>query len=68
MKKTKTVRLRDIAEKAGVSVNTVSRTLRNNPGVSEATKRTIVQLAEELGYPFASHTGLDHKALAVDRL
>ncbi len=68
IKKTKTVRLRDIAEKAGVSVNTVSRTLRNNPGVSEATKRTIVQLAEELGYPFASQTELDHKALAVDRL
>ncbi|MBD3308016.1 LacI family DNA-binding transcriptional regulator [candidate division KSB3 bacterium] len=47
----KTVRLRDIALKAGVSVNTVSRALRNKPDVSEHTRTTIVRLAEELGYP-----------------
>lgn len=63
--KKKTVRLRDIAEKAGVSVNTVSRTLRNNPGVSEATKATIFQLAQELGYALPSQTVPDNTTPAA---
>lgn len=52
--KRKTVRLQDIAEKVGVSVNTVSRTLRNNAGVSEATKTKIFQAARHLGYDLPS--------------
>ncbi len=48
--KKKNVRLQDVAEKVGVSVNTVSRTLRNNPGVSDATRTVIFQVARELGY------------------
>jgi DNA-binding LacI/PurR family transcriptional regulator len=66
--KKKTVRLRDIATKAGVSVNTVSRTLRNNPGVSEATKATIFQLAEELGYALPPQTVPDNKTPTVGTL
>jgi len=50
--KKETVRLRDIAIKAGVSVNTVSRALRNKPDVSEKTRKAIFRLAEELGYVF----------------
>ncbi len=50
MKEKKSVRLRDIAEKAGVSVNTVSRALRDKPDVGESTKTSIIRLAEELGY------------------
>jgi len=41
---------RIIAERAGVSVMTVSRALNGAEGVSEATKRRIRELAEEIGY------------------
>jgi LacI family transcriptional regulator len=49
-KRRKTVKLRDIAIKAGVSVNTVSRALRHKPDVGEATRKTILNIAKELGY------------------
>ena len=52
----KSVKLRDIAVKAGVSVNTVSRALRNKPDVGEKTRETILRLAEELGYVLPSQT------------
>ncbi len=42
--------LKDIAEKAGVSVRTVSRALRNEGYVGEATRERITQVADELGY------------------
>ena len=54
--KKKTVRLHDIAAKAGVSINTVSRALRNQLYVNEKTKATIFQVAEELGYSFPLQT------------
>ena len=44
------VRLRDIAEKAGVSVMTVSKALRNAKDISVKTKARIQQLALEMGY------------------
>lgn len=52
----KAVKLGDIAAKAGVSVNTVSRALRNKPDVGEKTKETILRLADELGYVLPSQT------------
>jgi DNA-binding LacI/PurR family transcriptional regulator len=42
--------LREIAERAGVSTMTVSRALRGLPKVSEAQRKRILALAEELGY------------------
>ncbi len=48
----KPVRLHDIAAKAGISVNTVSRALRNRSDVSENTRQTVLALAKELGYNF----------------
>jgi LacI family transcriptional regulator len=44
--------LKDIAEKVGVSISTVSRVLNNDDSktVSEATKHKILMTAEELGY------------------
>lgn len=42
--------MRDIAEKAGVSVSAVSLALRNQPRVSEAERRRIQGIAEKLGY------------------
>ena len=50
----KAVKLGDIAAKAGVSVNTVSRALRNKPDVGEQTKELILRLADELGYVLPS--------------
>lgn len=44
------VRLKDIAERAGVSVMTVSKVLRNAPDVSAATKTRIKLLAQQMGY------------------
>src|SRR5438874_1710018 len=42
--------LRDIAEVAGVSVNTVSRALTGKPDVNAETRARVQALAQELGY------------------
>src|SRR5438477_5954032 len=44
------IRLKDIAVRAGVSVMTVSKVLRDAPDVSVATKARVRQLASEMGY------------------
>src|SRR5215216_6262738 len=56
------VRLKDIAARAGVSVMTVSKALRDEPDVSPATKTRIKLLAQQLGYvPDSSAQGLRTK-------
>lgn len=53
------VRLKDIAEKVGVSVMTVSRVLRNSPDISEQTRQKVLKAAWEMGYvPDATARGL----------
>ncbi len=53
------VRLKDIAIRAGVSVMTVSKALRDEKDVSAGTKARIKALAQELGYmPDSSAQGL----------
>jgi LacI family transcriptional regulator len=48
-----------IAEKAGVSIATVSRALNNSPRVSESTRAKILKIMEDVGYqPSASARGL----------
>lgn len=42
--------MRDIAKKAGVSVNTISRALSNRPEISEETKNRILAIAKEMNY------------------
>ena len=44
------VRLKDIAGRAGVSVMTVSKVLRDAPDISAATKSRIRALARQMGY------------------
>src|SRR4051794_3219755 len=44
------VRLKDIAQHAGVSVMTVSKALRDAPDISGATKTRIKGLAQQMGY------------------
>lgn len=53
------VRLKDIAEQAGVSVMTVSKALRDAADVSAATTARIKLLAQQMGYvPDSSAQGL----------
>ena len=45
-------RIKDIAEKSGVSVSAVSRILNNDPTLSASleTKRKVMKVAKKLGY------------------
>ncbi len=45
-----TVRMKDIAADLGVSVVTVSRSLRNRPDIAEATKARILERVKRLNY------------------
>ena len=49
MKKSKPT-LKDLAEKLGLSISTVSRALQDNPNINERTKISVKKLAKELGY------------------
>ena len=40
----------DIAEKADVSIATVSRVLNNQPRVSQTTRAHVMKVADRLGY------------------
>jgi len=44
------VRIKDIARDLGVSSMTVSKALRNQFDISEATRKRVIKRAEELGY------------------
>jgi len=44
------VTIKDIAEKCGVSVSTVSRILNNHPDVSEANRRKVMAVVQESHY------------------
>ena len=44
------VTLRDIAGSTGLSIGTVSRALKNQGGMTEATRSTVRAAAEQLGY------------------
>jgi LacI family transcriptional regulator len=53
------IRLKDVAARAGVSLMTVSKVLRDAPDVSQATKARIRRIAEDMGYvPDALARGL----------
>lgn len=55
---TQHVNMADVARRAGVSVATVSRALRDQPGVGAATRERVKAVAAELAYvisPEASH-------------
>lgn len=46
----KRITLRDVAKRAGVSINTASRALTNKPEISPETKKKVLKIAQELGY------------------
>lgn len=44
------IKLKDIAEKTGFSIPTVSKALKNSPEISEETSAVVKRMAEDLGY------------------
>ncbi len=46
----KKVSIRDIAERAGVSIGTVDRVIHNRGRVSEKTREKVLQICEEMNY------------------
>lgn len=54
---------RRIAKEAGVSVGTVSRVLNNKPGVSEDTRRRVMEVAQGLNYALPRRLPLPISAL-----
>lgn len=44
------ITMKDVAQRAGVSVATVSRVLHGHPNVREETRARVWQAIEELGY------------------
>ncbi|MFX1735672.1 LacI family DNA-binding transcriptional regulator [Paraburkholderia sp. A1RI_3L] len=45
--------IRDVARAASVSIGTVSRALKNQPGLSDATRTRVIEVARSLGYDAA---------------
>lgn len=48
----KKITARDVAQKAGVSIATVSLVLNNKPGISVEVREKVLNIASELGYSF----------------
>lgn len=46
----KTASLKDIAQRLGISIATVSRALQGNPGISSQTRRKVMDAAREMNY------------------
>lgn len=44
----KAITIKDLAEKLNISVSTVSRALKDNPEISQQTRKTVQALAKEL--------------------
>ena len=57
-----TATLRDVAERAGVSIGTASQALNHRPSVSPETRARVIEAAQSLGYLFK-----DSGMIAVDR-
>ena len=56
-------RLKDIAQRAGLAIMTVSKALRDKPDVSAATKARVKLLAQQMGYvPDSTAQGLRMRA------
>ncbi|MDA3832149.1 MAG: LacI family DNA-binding transcriptional regulator, partial [Spirochaetales bacterium] len=54
MKRTKKVRLQDIAEKTGFSISTVSHFINKTRNIDETTQEIIMEAIQQLGYQMPS--------------
>ena len=50
MARNRNITIRDIAQRAGVGIGTVSRVLNNHPNVSMSTRQSVQEAIVELGY------------------
>jgi len=58
------VTIRELAQAAGVSIGTVSRALKGQPGLSEQTRSQVLEVAQQLGYDSAKlRTGKPRRML-----
>jgi LacI family transcriptional regulator len=48
----KKISMEDIANKLGVTKNTVSMVFRNMPGISDKTRKSVLDAAKQLGYKY----------------
>lgn len=51
------VSMDDIANKLGISKNTVSMVFRNMPGISDSTRKQVYDIAMEMGYKYPKSRG-----------
>ena len=52
-----------LAKRLGISKASVSYALNGQPGVSEVTRRRVLDLAEELDHPYSTAFTLHHAGL-----
>lgn len=53
MAEKRSVTIRELAQAAGVSIGTVSRALKGQPGLSEQTRSQVLAVAQQMGYDTA---------------
>jgi LacI family transcriptional regulator, repressor for deo operon, udp, cdd, tsx, nupC, and nupG len=62
----KTITIRDVALAAGVSIGTVSRALKAQPGLSDATRENVMRVARDLNYDTSKlRTGKPRRLLFI---
>ncbi|BAO56473.1 LacI family DNA-binding transcriptional regulator [Nonlabens marinus] len=64
MKKNK-VTLSALADKLGLSVSTISKSLKNSTEISDETKELVIATAKEMGYKGTMEDPRSHKVIAV---
>ncbi|MBQ7658959.1 MAG: LacI family DNA-binding transcriptional regulator [Butyrivibrio sp.] len=57
--------IRDIADKAGVSITTVSNVLNRKKNVGAKTREKVLKIAGELGYSHRGQSGIDGKRRTI---
>src|SRR3954454_15806691 len=65
-KRHKEVNIRDVANRALVSVGTVSRSLNNRPGVETDLRERVLKAAKELGYQLPKRSDISPTANRQD--
>ncbi|MCX7711227.1 MAG: LacI family transcriptional regulator [Clostridia bacterium] len=64
----KKVSMQDIADKLGVSKNTISLALRGMPGISEQTRKLILDTVSEYGYEYKKKASSDKNDVSLGNL
>ncbi|MBV8502416.1 MAG: LacI family DNA-binding transcriptional regulator [Paucibacter sp.] len=64
----RSVTIRELAQAAGVSIGTVSRALKGQPGLSEQTRAQVLEVAQKMGYDTGKlRTGKPRRVLFLYR-